>query len=183
MSGFTAAPQPARKAHSSPSSKKSTDSSTASPISSGLFVRSATGSPTGNSSARLRRFRPDIVHTHSGKAGFIGRLAAKRAGVPKIIHSIHGPSFGPFQGWASNALFRGAERFAGRMTDHFVTVADAMRDQYLAAGISQADDYTRIPSGFDLQPFLDAENSPQNARRLACRRATLSSARLPGSSS
>ncbi|MBT3615098.1 MAG: glycosyltransferase family 4 protein [Verrucomicrobia bacterium] len=105
-------------------------------------------------------FRPDIVHTHSGKAGFIGRLAAKRADVPKIIHSIHGPSFGPFQGWATNALFRGAERFAGRMTDHFVTVADAMRDQYLAAGISQADDYTRIPSGFDLQPFLDAENSP-----------------------
>jgi len=105
-------------------------------------------------------FRPDIVHTHSGKAGFIGRLAAKRAGVPKIIHSIHGPSFGLFQGWATNALFRGAERFAGRMTDHFVTVADAMRDQYLSAGISQADDYTRIPSGFDLQPFLDAENSP-----------------------
>jgi glycosyltransferase involved in cell wall biosynthesis len=91
-------------------------------------------------------FRPDIVHTHSGKAGFIGRLAAKRAGVPHIIHSIHGPSFGPFQGWAINALFRGAERFAGRMTDHFVTVADAMRDQYLAAGISQADDYTRIPN-------------------------------------
>ena len=105
-------------------------------------------------------FQPDIVHTHSGKAGFIGRLAAKRAGVPKIIHSIHGPSFGPFEGWATNALFCGAERFAGRMTDHFVTVADAMRDQYLAAGISQANDYTRIPSGFDLQPFLDAENSP-----------------------
>ena len=104
-------------------------------------------------------FRPDIVHTHSGKAGFIGRLAAKRAGVPLIIHSIHGPSFGPFQGRLANGIFRSAERFAGRRTDHFVTVADAMRDQYLAAGIGQADDYSRIPSGFDLQPFLDAENS------------------------
>ena len=104
-------------------------------------------------------FRPDIVHTHSGKAGFIGRLAAKRSGVPLIIHSIHGPSFGPFQGRLANGMFRSAERFAGRMTDHFVTVANAMRDQYLAAGIGQADDYTRIPSGFDLQPFLDAENS------------------------
>ncbi|MFQ3169391.1 MAG: glycosyltransferase involved in cell wall biosynthesis [Limisphaerales bacterium] len=104
-------------------------------------------------------FRPDIVHTHSGKAGFIGRLAAKRSGVPLIIHSIHGPSFGPFQGRLANGMFRSAERFAGRMTDHFVTVADAMRDQYLAAGIGQADDYSRIPSGFDLQPFLDAENS------------------------
>lgn len=107
----------------------------------------------------FKSFQPDIVHTHSGKAGFIGRLAAKRAGVPKIIHSIHGPSFGPFQGCLANALFRGAERFAGRRTDHFVTVADAMRDQYLAAGIGQADDYTRIPSGFDLQPFLATENS------------------------
>jgi glycosyltransferase involved in cell wall biosynthesis len=104
-------------------------------------------------------FRPDIVHTHSGKAGFIGRLAAKRSGVPLIIHSIHGPSFGPFQGCLANGLFRSAEHLAGRMTDHFITVADAMRDQYLAAGIGQADDYSRIPSGFDLQPFLDAENS------------------------
>jgi len=111
-------------------------------------------------------FRPDIVHTHSGKAGFIGRLAAKHAGVRTIIHSIHGPSFGPFQGCLANALFRSAERFAGRMTDHFVTVADAMRDQYLAAGIGQADDYTHIPSGFDLEPFLRAENSPELRQRL-----------------
>ena len=104
-------------------------------------------------------FRPDIVHTHSGKAGILGRLAARRAGVPVVIHSIHGPSFGEFQGRLANALFRGAERYAGRRTNHFVTVADAMRDQYLAAGIGLADDYTRIPSGFDLEPFLRAENS------------------------
>ena len=110
-------------------------------------------------------FRPDIVHTHSGKAGFIGRLAAKRAGVRTIIHSIHGPSFGPFQGRLANTLFRSAECFAGRITDHFVTVADAMRDHYLAAGIGEADSYTRIPSGFDLEPFLRVENSPEIRRR------------------
>jgi glycosyltransferase involved in cell wall biosynthesis len=105
------------------------------------------------------------VHTHSGKAGFIGRLAAKRAGVRTIIHSIHGPSFGPFQGRLANTLFRSAECFAGRITDHFVTVADAMRDHYLAAGIGEADSYTRIPSGFDLEPFLRVENSPEIRRR------------------
>ncbi|MCX6896907.1 MAG: glycosyltransferase [Verrucomicrobia bacterium] len=96
----------------------------------------------------FRERRPDIVHTHSGKAGVLGRLAAARAGVPVIIHTIHGPSFGDFQNAAANLVFRAAERRAGHATTHFVTVADAMRDQYRAAGIGQAEQYTRIFSGF-----------------------------------
>src|SRR5262249_32181781 len=47
---------------------------------------------------RLRARRPDVVHTHSGKAGVLGRLAARRVEVPTIVHTVHGPSFGPFQG-------------------------------------------------------------------------------------
>lgn len=102
--------------------------------------------------------QPSIVHTHSGKAGILGRLAAAQAKVPTIIHTIHGPSFGPFQGPASNWMFRQAERRAGRVTTHFVTVADAMRDQYLAAGIGKMEQYTRIFSGFALEPFLSSTN-------------------------
>jgi glycosyltransferase involved in cell wall biosynthesis len=109
----------------------------------------------------FRQTRPDIVHTHSGKAGFLGRLAAARAGVPAIVHTIHGPSFGPFQGRLANALFRAAERKAGRVTTHFVVVAEAMKSQYLAAGIGRPDQYTRIFSGFDIAPFLSARNDPQ----------------------
>jgi glycosyltransferase involved in cell wall biosynthesis len=101
---------------------------------------------------------PDIVHTHSGKAGIIGRLAAHAAHVPVVVHTVHGPSFGPFQGALSNFVFTRAERHAGRSTDHFVVVADAMRDQYLAAGIGRPDQYTTIRSGFDLTPFLSAPN-------------------------
>jgi glycosyltransferase involved in cell wall biosynthesis len=106
----------------------------------------------------FRQTRPDIVHTHSGKAGVLGRLAAARAGVPIIIHTIHGPSFGAFQGPLANWILRSAESRAGKVTTHFVSVADAMTAQYLAAGIGRREQYTTIRSGFDLEPFLAAAN-------------------------
>ncbi|MGA2278668.1 MAG: glycosyltransferase family 4 protein [Verrucomicrobiota bacterium] len=108
----------------------------------------------------LREQKPDIVHTHSGKAGILGRLAARRAGVPVIIHHIHGPSFGPFQGLLANWLFTAAERYAARVTTHFICSAQAMARIYLGAGIGRPEMFTRIFSGFKLQPFLDATNNP-----------------------
>jgi len=105
----------------------------------------------------FREHRPDLIHTHSGKAGVLGRLAAARAGVPIIVHTIHGPSFGPFQGNFANWLFGAAERRAASVTTHFVSVADAMTQQYLAAGIGRPDQYTRIFSGFPLEPFLNVK--------------------------
>jgi glycosyltransferase involved in cell wall biosynthesis len=106
----------------------------------------------------FREQKPDIVHTHSGKAGILGRLAARRAGVPLIIHTIHGPSFGNFQNGLSNFIFRAAEKKAGCVTGHFIVVADAMKNQYLAAGIGRAEQYTKTFSGFALEPFLAAKN-------------------------
>jgi glycosyltransferase involved in cell wall biosynthesis len=114
----------------------------------------------------FRAHPPDIVHTHSGKAGILGRLAAARARVRTIIHTIHGPSFGPFQGALPNALFRSAERYAARVTTHFVVVADAMKVQYLASGIGRPDQYTKVLSGFALDPFLKAANDLQRRARL-----------------
>ncbi len=110
--------------------------------------------------------QPHIVHTHSGKAGFLGRLAAAHARVPKIIHTIHGPSFGLFQGRLVNSLFRAAEVHAGRLTTHFVVVAEAMKQQYLAAGIGRPDQYSTIFSGFELEPFLAATNDLSLRARL-----------------
>ena len=106
----------------------------------------------------LREQKPDIVHTHSGKAGIVGRLAARRAGVPVIIHHIHGPSFGNFQSAPANWFFTAAEKYAGRVTTHFFCSADAMTKLYLAAGIGNPSMYTRIFSGFNLEPFLSATN-------------------------
>lgn len=113
----------------------------------------------------FQRERPTIVHTHSGKAGVVGRWAAAQAKIPVIIHTIHGPSFGQWQGAGSNLIFRAAEKFVDRFTSHFICVANAMRDQYLAAGIGQAVKYTRVFSGFEVEPFLQAANSTELRRR------------------
>ncbi len=107
----------------------------------------------------FRLQRSEIVHTHSGKAGVLGRLAAAHAGVRTIIHTVHGPSFGSFQGRIPNFVFTQAERAAARVTTHFVTVADAMKRQYLASGIGRPAQYTTIYSGFDIAPYLAAQNS------------------------
>jgi glycosyltransferase involved in cell wall biosynthesis len=114
----------------------------------------------------LREQKPHIVHTHSGKAGILGRLAARRAGVPVIIHTIHGPSFGNFQNAAANFIFRAAERRAARVTGHFIVVADAMKGQYLAASIGTPEQYTKIFSGFPLESFLTAKNDLELRKRL-----------------
>jgi glycosyltransferase involved in cell wall biosynthesis len=106
----------------------------------------------------FKNSRPTIVHTHSGKAGVLGRWAAHWARVPIIVHGLHGPSFGPFQGTTANVTFRAAERSAGKVTTFFIAVAQAMIDQYLAAGIGSPALYQRVFSGFPLEPFLNAEN-------------------------
>jgi glycosyltransferase involved in cell wall biosynthesis len=114
----------------------------------------------------LREQKPDLVHSHSGKAGILGRLAARRAGVPVIIHHIHGPSFGPFQGPLANWIFTAAERHAARVTTHFICSAQAMTRLYLAAGIGRPEMYSRIFSGFPMEPFLAATNDPGLRRQL-----------------
>jgi glycosyltransferase involved in cell wall biosynthesis len=114
----------------------------------------------------FREEKPDLVHTHSSKAGILGRLAARRAGVPIIIHTVHGPSFGKFQSAPANFIFRNAERLAARATTHFVVVADAMKEQCLAAGIGRPEQYTKIFSGFTLEPFLSARNDLDLRARL-----------------
>jgi glycosyltransferase involved in cell wall biosynthesis len=114
----------------------------------------------------FRATSPRIVHTHSGKAGILARLAAHRAGVPIIVHTVHGPSFGSFQGAIPNLVFRAAERRAAAVTTHFISVADAMTRQYLAAGVGRPDQFSRIFSGFALEPFQAARNDADLRARL-----------------
>jgi glycosyltransferase involved in cell wall biosynthesis len=100
--------------------------------------------------------RYDVVHTHSGKAGLTGRVAAKWARVPLIVHTIHGPSFYAYQNPIGNWAFRWAEQAAGACTTQFVSVADAMTEQYLAAGIGAPGKYMTIHSGMNIEAFVNA---------------------------
>lgn len=97
--------------------------------------------------AMFADYRPDLVHTHSSKAGIVGRLAARDASVPRIVHTIHGMSFNRTQSAVTRWLFRGAERSCGRFTDRIITVADAMTDQAVAAKLAPAERVVTVYSG------------------------------------
>ena len=84
----------------------------------------------------IRRFRPDVVHTHSAKAGILGRIAAWRANVPAIVHTVHGAPFGPFNPAPVRAFYRACERHAASRCHRLISVADAMTDQLVAAGVA-----------------------------------------------
>ncbi|MBD3673341.1 MAG: glycosyltransferase family 4 protein [Planctomycetaceae bacterium] len=112
----------------------------------------------------LKQDPPQILHTHSSKAGVMGRSAAKKLKIP-VIHTIHGAAFHYGQPALLHNLYKQAERWAGKRTDHFITVCDAMRNQYLAAGIGSPEDYTTIYSGMDVEPFLKPSRSRDEIRQ------------------
>lgn len=102
----------------------------------------------------LRELKPDLVHTHSSKAGIIGRWAAHKAQVPRIVHTIHGLSFTASTRAIVNNTYKYLERRAAPITHKIVCVADAMTEQSLAAHIGRPEQYVTVYSGMDTQPFL-----------------------------
>ncbi len=102
----------------------------------------------------LNELRPDIVHTHSSKAGIIGRYAAAKAKIP-TVHTIHGASFHRGQSGLAFNVYRALERWAARRTDAFISVCDSLTEQYVSAGVAPADKFTTIYSGMDVDPFLN----------------------------
>jgi len=110
----------------------------------------------------FRDLKPDVVHTHSSKAGILARQAARDAAVPTVIHTIHGMSFNRTQGAAVRGLYRLLERRAADQTTAFIAVADAMIDQSVDAGIAPRDRFTTIRSGMDLTAYVP--DAPTRAR-------------------
>jgi len=112
----------------------------------------------------LKKFRPDVVHTHSGKAGLLGRVAARSLRVPVIVHTVHGAPFHPYQGRGARTLFQFCERYAAKRSDALVSVADAMTELMVSARIAPREKFVTIYSGMEVEPFLAAGEHRQQTR-------------------
>jgi len=112
----------------------------------------------------IAKLKPDVVHTHSSKAGVLGRYAAAAEGVPAVVHTIHGLPFHPYQAWWRNRLYIALERAAAKRCDAIVSVAEAMTRQARAAGVGRDEQYETIYSGMEIERYR-----PDAADRAAVR--------------
>ena len=102
----------------------------------------------------IRRERPDIVHTHTSKAGTLGRVAAILAGTPAIFHTFHGSVFDGYFSPAKTRLFLFIERLLGSFTDRVITVSESLRKQLSSLyKIAPNQKIEVVRLGFDLQEF------------------------------
>jgi len=112
----------------------------------------------------LRDERADVVHTHSSKAGILGRRAARAAGVPCIVHTIHGLPFDVYQGRVASAVYRAVERRAARWSDRLIAVCEDMAERASAAGLAPRDRIDVVYSAMDTDRFRAAEGEREAVR-------------------
>lgn len=110
----------------------------------------------------FKKIKPDIIHTHSSKAGILGRTAAFLMRIPVIVHSVHGFSFSPYQSFLKRTFYVTAERIVSKMTRHFVFVSNddigIARQKKLVR-----ENYSLIRSGF---PFKKFQKTNENTTAL-----------------
>ena len=121
----------------------------------------------------LRQLQPDIVHTHSAKAGILGRFAGYRLkgnwaeNLPVVLHTIHGLAFHPYQSQWLNRFYIAIEKSAAKRTDFFISVANAMTAQATAVGIGKPEQYVTAYSAIEEDDFLEpiSEERKRDFRR------------------
>ena len=113
---------------------------------------------------QIRRLRPVVVHTHKSKAGVLGRLAARAAGVPVVVHTFHGNVFqGYFSPW-KNRLIVMVERLLAGLTHAVVTISRQQRRELLHFRIARSSRLHVIPPGLNLAPFVARRRSDDGVR-------------------
>ncbi|MES9535843.1 MULTISPECIES: glycosyltransferase [unclassified Actinomadura] len=114
----------------------------------------------------LAEGRYDVVHTHSAKGGVIGRVAAARAGVPRIVHTWHGFPFNEFQSWARRRAYIGLERVAAKRTDAFLAIGSETVTTALRLGLTTPERVRLSWPAVDVDAYAAAPGSRARARRL-----------------
>ncbi|MFH1887371.1 MAG: glycosyltransferase family 4 protein [Pseudomonadota bacterium] len=112
----------------------------------------------------LRRLSPDILHTHTSKAGLLGRLAAVAVGTPSVIHTPHGHVFFGHFGPATSRVFLEAERAMDRFTHRLVALTRGEATDYVSLGVAKAEKIRIIHSGVDVDGFEPAPGAREAAR-------------------
>jgi glycosyltransferase involved in cell wall biosynthesis len=110
-------------------------------------------------------WKPDVVHTHTAKAGALGRAAARSAGVPVVVHTFHGHVLRGYFSPPAEAFFRAIERILARSTDRIVTLSRMLKADLVEMGIAPPEKIEVVPLGMDLSPFLKASARRGDLRR------------------
>lgn len=105
----------------------------------------------------LKFIKPQVVHTHSSKAGILGRWAAWMAGIPVTIHTFHGYGFNDCQSWLKRNIFILAEKLTSRITSHFIAVSGENIHKGLRLTLFNEEQVTLIRSGIDVEVFKNTE--------------------------
>lgn len=111
----------------------------------------------------IKKKSPEIVHTHSSKAGLLGRLAAKLARIPIVVHTPHGHVFFGYFGSFKTKIFIILERFVSRITDKIIALTNEEKKDYIKFRIANEDKFDVIYSGIELDKFKElSEDKKQN---------------------
>lgn len=113
----------------------------------------------------IRQVGPDVVHTHSSKAGILGRIAAWKERTPAVIHTIHGLPFHERQPWPVYKAYVLAERYAARRCHKLVGITQAMNDAFASEGIGRPSQFSVIPSGVDIAAIAPPAGTRQRVRQ------------------
>ena len=114
----------------------------------------------------IREKQIDIVHTHSSKAGIVGRLAARIAGVKIIIHTVHGWSFNDYQPFWTRLLYIGLERWIGGFTNRLIVVSRYDQEKGLSNAIVSENRYSLIRYGIDYAEFSGKQGTEKTRQEL-----------------
>ena len=115
----------------------------------------------------IRAFRPDIVHTHTAKAGFLGRTAALLASRPRpiVVHTYHGHVLRGYFGPLKSRTFRYLERALATVSDRLIGVSAATVDELVGLGVAPRSKFVVVPVGLELEPFLALDLAPDSKLR------------------